>query len=145
MRTNLPAKYGNFRMPFRIAFTWILLPVLVVITISESSTSSKAAGATVRQVAATSMYSCYYGYSPDSLLEPSSWRVASFEMINGKYQVWTPTTYGPFFLAIKPSGSGKAIVSPLDKRSSLIWSKFRCPKSKSIKVWYSYVNKLFNQ
>jgi hypothetical protein len=145
MRTKLTHTFEESKRPLRIAFTLILLPLLVFSTISVSSTSSLAAGATVRQVAATSMYNCYYGYIPERLLEPSSWRVASFEMINGKYQVWTSTNHGPFFLAIKPSGRDKAFVTPLDKRSSAIWSKFRCPKNKSIKVWYNYVNKLFNR
>jgi len=125
----------------------VMICLTVVVTTSQTlaTKSATASGPTVRQVAASGMYNCYLGgYGQgDRLMNPANWTLTSPEKVNGSYTLWANTTYGPFFIAVKPNGKDTAILKPLDFKSAKIWTKIKCPASKSIKVWYSYAIALF--
>lgn len=145
MRTNsICNAIGSLAISKRLIALVLLLSLTGMLQ-HQSVVSAAAAGATVKQVVASSMYNCNLGgYGQGGrLMEPTNWRLASVEKIDGAYQVWTSTTYGPFFLSVKQKSKDSALVKPLDSKSAKIWTKIGCPKTKSITVWYSYVNELF--
>lgn len=114
---------------------------LLVIMSSSSITPAEAAGVTATQTVAASFYNCTKSSSWTT--NPASWKLKYPYAVNKKYYLFAITALGPFDLVLSPS-SKYAVVAPSTQLGQKLWKKMGCPSGYKTKVWYAYVDSLFN-